>query len=220
MTDIKDCPDKGFCLNEDLIEDQCELIGQLRMDNGARGHIDLMVDEFDRIKSILYGIQEPEAKEIIQLCERAITNTMQRVTVIKQRNQAIERAEAAEKALAEHLASHLCLKKHSADERPERVRELETNPAEIRRRKANIITRLENELLDERTAHEATKAELAALKKREGEAPEGELEGFFDVALRYSRFQGRWTKNHPTWHLDLEYHQSQRVKLLVEPEDL
>lgn len=45
-----------------------------------------MVDEFYRIKSLFYGEDSIRAKEVIQLCERAIENTKQRVPVIAQRD--------------------------------------------------------------------------------------------------------------------------------------
>lgn len=73
---------------------ECELIAEIRRlhtDASAKqDHIDLMLDEFERIKSILHGSDAPEASEIKQLCERAVTNTIQRHSVIKQRNQAQE----------------------------------------------------------------------------------------------------------------------------------
>lgn len=47
---------------------------------------DLMVDEFRRIKALFYGEETTRAREVIQLCERAITNTKQRVPLIDQRD--------------------------------------------------------------------------------------------------------------------------------------
>lgn len=43
-------------------------------------HLDLMVDEFSRIKALT------KDAEIIGLCERAVSNTKQRVSVIEQRD--------------------------------------------------------------------------------------------------------------------------------------
>lgn len=55
-------------------------------------HVDLMVDEFKRIKALCHDTYLHNT-EIAGLCERAITNTVQRVPVILQRDQAERRAE-------------------------------------------------------------------------------------------------------------------------------
>lgn len=47
---------------------------------------DLMVDEFHRIKSLFHGEKDVRAREVTQLCERAITNTKQRIPLIQQRD--------------------------------------------------------------------------------------------------------------------------------------
>lgn len=51
-------------------------------------HLDLMVDEFKRIKSLCSSCDMPRslALEISGLCDRAITNTRQRVPLIVQRD--------------------------------------------------------------------------------------------------------------------------------------
>lgn len=57
-------------------------------------HLDLMIDEFERIKGLLKAysvipdssVRRGMSDEIFQLCDRAITNTKQRVPVIVQRN--------------------------------------------------------------------------------------------------------------------------------------
>lgn len=66
-------------------------------------YIDLMVDEFIRIKSSFgsRGDDSIEAKNIISLCERAISNTYQREPVITQRDKALARAKQAELELAD-----------------------------------------------------------------------------------------------------------------------
>lgn len=51
-------------------------------------HLDLMVDEFNRIKSVCSAAPIPECLtyEIVGLCDRAITVIAQRVPIIKQRD--------------------------------------------------------------------------------------------------------------------------------------
>lgn len=51
-------------------------------------HLDLMVDEFGRIRALMMG-GHPHLEEVQALCERAISQTTQRVPVIKQRNDVI-----------------------------------------------------------------------------------------------------------------------------------
>jgi hypothetical protein len=60
--------------------------------NVLTDHIDLMVDEFKRIKAVTYGNKEVEG-----LCDRAVSNTYQHVPVIVQRDTA--------EALATQLAT-------------------------------------------------------------------------------------------------------------------
>ena len=67
-----------------------ETIGQETRD--LTDHVDLMVDEFKRIKALCHD-KFLHNTEISGLCERAISNTVQRVPVILQRDQAERRAE-------------------------------------------------------------------------------------------------------------------------------
>jgi hypothetical protein len=63
-------------------------------------HIDLMIDEFKRIKAVHPENESMHNKEVRQLCERAISNTVQRVPVIAQRDKAEQKVERMELALS------------------------------------------------------------------------------------------------------------------------
>ena len=62
-------------------------------------HLDLMADEFSRIRAVHHD-DTPHNREVKQLCERAISNTKQRVSVIEQRDKAEQKAVRQELALS------------------------------------------------------------------------------------------------------------------------
>ena len=66
---------------------ECEMIEKV---STAQDHLDLMADEFNRIKTLTPNT------EILQICERAITNTHQNVPLIVQRNEALAKVERLE----------------------------------------------------------------------------------------------------------------------------
>jgi len=57
--------------------------------NALSEHLDLMIDEFKRIKALCASHDMPRslAGEIAGLCDRAVTNTTQRVPLIAQRDE-------------------------------------------------------------------------------------------------------------------------------------
>lgn len=85
-------------------------------------HLDLMVDEFQRIAAC------PGADEEIKgLCRRAVRRTLQRVPVIEQRDRAEARVRDLERQLAEAVEERDLLREME----DERTKELQTACAEI-----------------------------------------------------------------------------------------
>lgn len=67
-------------------------------------HIDLMVDEFKRIRALV-----PSGTEIADLCDRAIRTTLQKVPVIAQRDDALQQLRSSAHAINGalfHIARH------------------------------------------------------------------------------------------------------------------
>lgn len=77
-------------------------------------HIDLMVDEFSRIKACHPSNDHAHDLEVKQICERAISNTTQNVPVIEQRDKAQSNLDIANAEIARLTAveaSYLDLEK-------------------------------------------------------------------------------------------------------------
>jgi len=90
-----------------FIEENAYLLDKLagEQESGAElvGHLDLMVDEFMRIKALTWS-----NCEIVGLCDRAITNTKQHVPVIEQRDAALAEVDrlTAEVATLQSMVLH------------------------------------------------------------------------------------------------------------------
>ena len=70
-------------------------------------HLDLMVDEFMRIKGLHHEVT-PHNLEVVGLCDRAVTNTKQRIPIIEQRDKAersLIRVKNAIRELSERIES-------------------------------------------------------------------------------------------------------------------
>ena len=78
------------------------LLRTLHVPRELTDHVDLMVDEFKRIKSLCHD-KFLHNTEIAGLCDRAITNTVQRVPVILQRDQAEQKVAMLESAIIKTL---------------------------------------------------------------------------------------------------------------------
>ena len=89
-------------------------------------HIDLMVDEFKRIQALCHDTYLHNT-EISGLCERAVSNTVQHVPVILQRDQSERRAERLQRAL-EQIVKHLKL---PCDQRDDGILEQIANEAVV-----------------------------------------------------------------------------------------